>query len=319
MQMTYIEFLKRALIFVAIAVLPVLIWYLFGVVLMAFGAIILAMLLRLVAQPFMRWLSLPEPLALAISGALILGVLVGAGYLFGSRITTEFQDVTQRAISASADLHRRLEGSPYGKFLLDHFSGSDVSVTGVLSGLLKISSRFLEALVIMVISAVYLAAQPRHYRDGLIWLFAPRAHAHAARIVDGIGEALHLWLIGQLIEMFLIGALSALAVWMIGVPSPLALWAYRRDRRVHPLCRAASRRHPSAPGSPNDEPAGDVVDYGGLSDHPSDQQLFQPLPQCCIRPGNRPLSPTVYLLKSGSSHSKPTHPIAGNLHSLIIV
>ena len=223
MQMTYIEFLKRALIFVAIAVLPVLIWYLFGVVLMAFGAIILAMLLRRVAQPFMRWLSLPEPLALAISGALILGVLVGAGYLFGSRITTEFQDVTQRAISASADLHRRLEGSPYGKFLLDHFSGSDVSVTGVLSGLLKISSRFLEALVIMVISAVYLAAQPRHYRDGLIWLFAPRAHAHAARIVDGIGEALHLWLIGQLIEMFLIGALSALAVWMIGVPSPLAL------------------------------------------------------------------------------------------------
>ena len=59
------------------------------------------MLLRLGAQPFMRWLSLPEPLALLISGLLILGVLVGAGYLFGTRITGEFQDVTQRALSAT--------------------------------------------------------------------------------------------------------------------------------------------------------------------------------------------------------------------------
>ena len=223
MQMTYPEFLKRTLIFVAVAVLPFLIWYLFGVVLIAIGAIIFAMLLRLGAQPLVRWLSLPEPLALLISGVLVLGVLVAAGYLFGTRITTEFQDVTQRALSASTDIHHQLEGSPWGKFLLDHFSGSDVSVTGVLSGLLKISSRFLEGLVIMLISAVYLAAQPRHYRDGLIWLFPPRAHAHAARIIDGIGEALRLWLLGQLIEMVLIGALSMLAVWMIGVPSPLAL------------------------------------------------------------------------------------------------
>ncbi len=192
MQMTYPEFLKRTLIFVAVAVLPFLIWYLFGVVLITIGAIILAMLLRLGAQPLVRWLSLPEPLALLISGFLILGVIAAAGYLFGTRITAEFQDVAQRALSATADVHHRLEGSPWGKFLLDHFSGSDVSVTGVLSGLLKISSRFLEAVVIMVISAVYLATQPRHYRNGLIWLFPPRAHAHAARIVDGIGEALRL-------------------------------------------------------------------------------------------------------------------------------
>jgi predicted PurR-regulated permease PerM len=61
------------------------------------------------------------------------------------------------------------------------------------------------------------------FETATISLFPPRAHAHVARIFDGIGEALRLWLIGQLIEMVLIGALSTLAVWMIGVPSPLAL------------------------------------------------------------------------------------------------
>jgi predicted PurR-regulated permease PerM len=223
MHKSYVEFLKRALIVVAVAVIPFLIWYLFGVVLIVFGAIILAMLVRLGAQPFMRWLSLPESVALAISGLLIIVIIGGAGYLFGTRMADELQDVLHRVTSASGDIQDSLQGSQFGRFLLNHVTGSNVSVTDVLSGLLKISSTLLEAVVIMVISGAYLAAQPRLYRDGLIWLFPPRAHARAAEIIDGIGEALRLWLVGQLIEMILIGVLATLAVWIIGVPSPLAL------------------------------------------------------------------------------------------------
>jgi predicted PurR-regulated permease PerM len=221
--MSHVEFLKRTLILVAVAVIPVVIWYLSGVILMAFGAIILAMLVRLGAKPFMRWLSVPEPFALVISGLVILIVIGGTGYLFGSRISGEFQDVAQRVVSGSTNIESYLKGSEFGNFLLNHVSGSDVSVTGIVSSFLKMSTSFLEALVIMVISAAYLAAQPGHYRDGFIWLFPPRAHRRAAEIIDGVGEALRLWLLGQLIEMILIGALSTLAVWIIGVPSPLAL------------------------------------------------------------------------------------------------
>jgi predicted PurR-regulated permease PerM len=107
--------------------------------------------------------------------------------------------------------------------VLNEISGSTFSVTEILSGVLKVSSRFLEAVIIMIVTGIYLAAQPRVYRDGLVWLFPPRAHRRAAEVIDEIGHALRLWLIGQLIEMALIGALSALAVWSIGVPSPLAL------------------------------------------------------------------------------------------------
>ena len=192
-------------------------------VLVAFGAIILALLVRLGGQPFMRWASLPEPVALVISGLLILSVFGGAGYLFGSRIVDEFQDVVQRAASAGAAIQSQLQGSEFGNFLLSHFGSSDFSVTTVLSGFLKISTGFLEAVVIMVISAAYLAAQPHIYRYGLIALFPPRAHKRAAAFVEGIGETLRLWLLGQLIEMLLIGALSTFAVWIIGVPSPFAL------------------------------------------------------------------------------------------------
>jgi predicted PurR-regulated permease PerM len=223
MQTSYVDFLKRTLIVVAVAIIPILIWYLFGVILMAFGAIILAMLLRLGAQPFQRWLSLPEPVALLLSGLLVLALIGGTGYLFGTRVANEFRDVVQRVSSASATIQSELQGSPIGQFLLNHISGASFSVTDVLSGFLRVSSSFLEALIITVISGIYLAVQPRVYRNGLIWLFPPYAHSRAEEIFDGIGEALRLWLIGQLAEMILIGALATLATWIIGVPSPLAL------------------------------------------------------------------------------------------------
>jgi predicted PurR-regulated permease PerM len=213
----YGETLKLALLVVAVALIPLLIWYLFDLILVIFGAIILAMLLRLGAQPFMRWLSMPEWLALLVSGLLVLFVIGGTGYLFGTRLTGEFQDVLQRATSASTEIQSTLRGSEFGNFLLQHFSGDSISVTGVLSGVLRVSTSFLEALIIMIISGIYLAAQPRLYRKGLIWLFPPPNHARAADIIDGVGEAL------RLIEMVLIGALVTFAVWLIGVPSSLAL------------------------------------------------------------------------------------------------
>jgi predicted PurR-regulated permease PerM len=217
------DFFKRALIVVAVAVTPVLIWYLFGVVLMAFGAIILAMLLCLGAHPIERWLRLPQWAALILSGLIIMAVILGTAYLFGSYISSQFQDVMQRTASASADIEKSLNGTATGRFMLQHLSSGNLSLTDVLPSLLKVSTTFIEAVIIMIISGAYLAAQPRLYRTGVIWLFPPRHHARAAEIYDGIGEALRLWLLGQLIEMLVIGALSTFVVWLIGVPSPLAL------------------------------------------------------------------------------------------------
>ncbi|MGC1359036.1 MAG: AI-2E family transporter, partial [Xanthobacteraceae bacterium] len=160
----YADTLKLALLVVAVALIPLLIWYLFNLILIVFGSVILAMLLRLGAQPFMRWLSIPEPLALLVSGLLVLFVIGGTGYLFGTRISDEFQDVLQRATSASAAIQSSLRGSDFGNFLLQHFSGDSISVTGVLSGVLRVSTNFLEAFILMIISGIYLAAQPRLYR-----------------------------------------------------------------------------------------------------------------------------------------------------------
>jgi predicted PurR-regulated permease PerM len=154
MQMSRIEFVTRTVIVVAVAVIPVLVWYLFDVVLIAFGAIILAMLVRLGGNPSCAGHPYPNRWPWPISGVLILSVFGGAGYLFGSRIVDEFQDVLQRAASAGAAIQGQLRGSEFGNLLLSHLSGSDLSVTSVLSGFLKISTSFLEAIVIMMTAPI---------------------------------------------------------------------------------------------------------------------------------------------------------------------
>lgn len=223
MQPTYADTLKRSLIFVAVAILPLFVWYLFDVILIAFGAIIVAMLLWLGAEPFLRWLSLRQDIALALSGLLIVMIVGAIFVLFGTRVALQLQDVFQRTASGASGVAQTLRQSEWGSLALNHIAGSNVSLTDLFGSFLRISSSVLEGAVIAVISGIYLAAQPRLYLDGLIQLLPPEAHVRAAERIEAIGNALRLWLIGQLIRMVIIGALAMIALLLIGVPSALAL------------------------------------------------------------------------------------------------
>jgi predicted PurR-regulated permease PerM len=214
---------NRVLMLIAGAIAAVLVWYLFGVVLIALGALILATLLRLCASPLTRWLRFPESIALAISVLLLTVVVAGAGYLFGARIAGELQNVSERATAAEASIAASLQGSQWGKLILTHVKAANFSFSDVVGDLFTKGTTFLGALVVAVIMGIYFAAQPELYHAGIVKLFPPRFHAEAAGTLDALANALRLWLIGRLIQMVLVGLLSTLAVWLIGLPSPFAL------------------------------------------------------------------------------------------------
>ncbi|MBX6746166.1 MAG: AI-2E family transporter, partial [Acetobacteraceae bacterium] len=51
----------------------------------------------------------------------------------------------------------------------------------------------------------------------------PRGHERAREVLHVIGEALWLWMIGQFCAMALVGILTALGLWLIGMPVPIQL------------------------------------------------------------------------------------------------
>ncbi|MBU3887877.1 AI-2E family transporter [Methylosinus sp. KRF6] len=222
MQTTLGEFSKRAAVLVAFALVPVLVWRLFDVILILIGAGLFAILIEVVAEPF-RWVRLPKSLALLLSGIVIACVIIGTGYLFGTRIAEQMDEVIRRAQEAQGSIVVSLESSRFGKALVSHIQAAQFPVTEIAARFFSVSTTLLAAFVVTIFLGIYVAAQPVVYRDGVIKLFPPHSRARVGETIEAVANALRFWLFGQLIEMAIIAILSGLAVWMIGLPSPIAL------------------------------------------------------------------------------------------------
>ena len=224
MPISTAEFAYRAVIFISLALTPLLIWLLFDVVLIVTGAVLVAVLLHVVAWPF-RKIRLPRALALAIAGLLMLVVIGGVVYLFGSGMGKELQEILRRAEAGQRQITALLQGSTFGKTVLSHVQGSTFSLPDFLEKAFRISASFLAGVAIAIVAGAFLAAEPELYREGLSLLF-PRPQRRAANeTIDYLAGALRLWTLGQFMEMALVGAMVGGAVWFIGLPSPYALGA----------------------------------------------------------------------------------------------
>jgi predicted PurR-regulated permease PerM len=217
-----LEFTKRASIFIGLALVPVLVWVLFDVILILVGGVLIAVLLALGAEPLRR-LRLPRSLALTLSGFLLISVFGGAAYLFGRGTISELQDVLRRAEQAQSSITTSLQQSQIGNAILAHVQGANVPITDWLSRFFSVSASFLLGCVVTIFIGIYLAAQPALYREGMSKLFPVEWRSRAIDTADSVADALRLWLLGQLIDMLIVGFLSGLAVWLIGLPSPIAL------------------------------------------------------------------------------------------------
>ncbi|MGJ0506289.1 MAG: AI-2E family transporter [Methylocystis sp.] len=163
--MTNADFTKRSVIFITIALAPLLIWLLFDVVLMFVGALLVANLLELGARPFLRF-SASRPVALLLSGVIIVSAFAGAVFLFGAGVASELQDVLQRIEQARDTIGKGLRGSPLGEVLLSHIKSANVPVVELLGGLFRTSLMFVLSLLVTIFAGIYIAAQSALYRQG---------------------------------------------------------------------------------------------------------------------------------------------------------
>lgn len=219
------EFVKRAAIVVALASLPPLAWYLRDFLLVFVGSLLVAMLLQLVSEPLVQWCRLSEGMALAVAGLFVLLIIAGCGYLFGTQLSSELQDVFKRADAATRTISHELQHSPLGRTVLSHLEGGSFSLTDFAGSFVKLSAHLTEATIFTIAAGVYLALQPAMYRRGVCQLFPAAQHLAVEQTIEDVGRALRLWLLGQAIQMCLIGAITTGAAWLIGLPSPFALGA----------------------------------------------------------------------------------------------
>jgi predicted PurR-regulated permease PerM len=76
---------------------------------------------------------------------------------------------------------------------------------------------------VIVLVAVFTAANPSAYRDGLLSLVPRDRRPRFAEVLDDIGATLRWWLVGQLVAMTVVGTATWLLLTAIGMPSALLL------------------------------------------------------------------------------------------------
>jgi predicted PurR-regulated permease PerM len=230
------ETAQRALVWVGIALavvaLLVLIWYGLDVVLLAFLGVLFAILLRTPADWLTRKTGIGVGWTLAFVCLVLIAALAVGGFLFGQQVVEQSAGLSQRIPEILSKTEARLKDSEIGRSVLQlaQYAGAASSESQFLGkglGLLGSTFGALANVAIVLFFAVFLAAQPKLYVDGLVHLVAVPRRARVRAVLHEIGEVLRRWVVAQSLLASVIALLVGGGLLAIGAPFalPLALLA----------------------------------------------------------------------------------------------
>jgi len=213
-------FVRRVLIFFAIAALAAALWTLSELLILVFGSILFAVVLRAIAEPIRRTTSIGERWALLVAGLGIIVVLGIVSYLFGSKISGQLVTIAERLPNAADSLTKQMPFLTIPELLRDTSIGS-LLMSAFSWGTTIFGALF--SLVVMIVAGVYIAISPLVYVRGFVRLFPSGTREQISATLNDAGHALRRWLGAQLIAMIIVGTLIGLGLAVVGVPSALTL------------------------------------------------------------------------------------------------
>lgn len=243
---TPIRISKRTAIVLALAIVAMLVLVLWAVpsaLITVVGGFALALVLSFPVRTLSRWM--PRGLAILISFLAVFGVvllviliLVPLLVLQGVALVSALPDIANNAqqyLVAGLELLDRnglLPGttdqalSRIGENLSDTARGFAGSVLGGAFGVL--SGTFSVALSVfgVVFVAAYMLIDVRRFKTAYLLAFPARYRRDARDLWNAFGFTLSRYLNGLALDLFLQGAISAVALYLIGVPYALALGAF---------------------------------------------------------------------------------------------
>jgi predicted PurR-regulated permease PerM len=209
----------------AAAVLLFILWRLSAVALLFLAALLVATAINAVAEPLHRRVGLSQSHATFIVTLAGLAIVAGFAYSLGAELQSQVQHLshqfpaTIRAWGQTLglpDLDTRLlaliEGFPRSDTILNNIADytGDMLAVGA-------------TIFLVVVSGAYVSADPELYRNGVLALTPPPYRPAIVDLLTRLHASLRSWLLGQLAICAYIGTVTATILFLLGMPSPLAL------------------------------------------------------------------------------------------------
>lgn len=210
---------------IALVALAIVLWRISGVLVIGFGGVVLAAMLRALAVPLCRRTGWGERWCVLIVVLVLVVVFAAMCWLFGQQATTETHELREQFPVAVGKLDKLIERYDVGKRLVAGVHEATVSAR-TLTGVSLAAGAVLEAiadLILILFLSVYFAVDPQLYCSGLLRLLPPKHRPRVGRALDDAGDALQKWLVAQAIAMITVGILVGIGLAMVGVPFASAL------------------------------------------------------------------------------------------------
>ncbi len=214
-----------AIVIVVVALLLV-VWYTIDVLVLVFTGILLAVFLRGLSDILSRHTPLGGQSSLLVVVIMLLGI-VGVGiWLLAPQLSTQIGQLTETLPRAIQSLEQRLLQHGIGRWLLAQTPSLSqvVSEGNWLSRIARVFSTtfgVLASLVVILAVGLYMAISPRSYTEGVVRLVPIANRRRAREVVQAVGQTLRWWLLGRWVSMAVVGLLTAVGLWVLGVPLAL--------------------------------------------------------------------------------------------------
>ena len=214
-------------------VLTVLLLWLLGsvadVLILLFLGILIALYLGAVTDFLVERLRLGRGLAFAAALLLSAAAIVGFFFLLVPPVVEQTQSLVAVLPSYLAEWERGLErflarfpglGAPAGgeHRLLErayeevgaYFANVGQKVVSIVHGAINVFA--------VAVMGIYLALHPALYREWVIALFPPVHRDLVRDVLSDLGDTLRRWIVGQLLAMTILAVLTAIGLYLLGVP-----------------------------------------------------------------------------------------------------
>jgi predicted PurR-regulated permease PerM len=225
------SFVKRSLVVIALVTLTVLVLALLyigmQVLFLVLASVLLALPLRAGTRLLSRKTKLPEGASLAIVLLTTFAVIYGVFALLSGAITQQIDDLQDQLPGLIKNAQQQLSQSELGQRIASDLSSDEFSLEkmakegnwfgrafGAVSSVFGVLSNF----YIVFFVTLFIAVSPDTYYKGIILLVPLSGRERAHEVMAKLGDTLLNWLTGQVFSMTVVGVLTGIGLWIMGIP-----------------------------------------------------------------------------------------------------
>ncbi|MDT8871103.1 AI-2E family transporter [Komagataeibacter rhaeticus] len=212
-----------------------LIWVVGDVLMVIFAATLVAVILHNLAGIVERRTHMPYWLALGAVVVVLIGALTGLIWSSGPEISEQAVKLRTALSEQAHNLRNGMGDSSTGRMILDNLpttlGGNEAtsgnsgfgSLAGSMTGFVSSAFGAAGTLAVILIAGLYFAISPELYVNGMLRMVPHPYRMTARELLLTAGRTLWAWTAGQALDMTVVGLLSFIGLWCIGVPLALAL------------------------------------------------------------------------------------------------